>query len=335
MNLQTLETLSWIAGVFAAVLALLATVDQLSAGFRRRRNTEFWQHQIDTAPNETDERTFHMLHRQNVSKIVASSWIPTYRAYFPIAVSIAGLWGAWDIGYRIGALEPANLTWTTGLTAIGDPIVLLFPLLAIPAGINEVLTLVAQRAWVRKDFLAGREVSPPSHLYGSGHVLWTVGGTRGTLGPLIGGIGIWMLVSLMSYTQGFRKAGYDFAAMPVLAPYATLLAPLCLVLGFYFALPVITANRVYLEDLYPPHGLPETERRALLKEAQERQCAEQEHRARRRRRAPWKRKPHWSPLLLGLAFGLMIGVILTMIIGRPYGIALGLSVGLTCGALGH
>lgn len=259
MDLQILESWSWVAAIFGTVLAVLVTIDQLGIRLRRRHSADFWQQQVLTAENEQDKHTFRAIHRRVMSRIVASAWLPVHHVYIPLAFGAAGATIIWIIGYEYGttAFQPESIdlgkfTWAGAFISAS----ILLGTLSIALTFGEIFALAIQRNQVRCNFLSENKIEPPTHRFfdanlGSANVLRGATGMRGVLSPFLLAIGASQIIMSVSYVWGLIARPGD-PSEPIAAIILSISAAFFISIGGSWAFDAVRAESPGHTLLYPP-----------------------------------------------------------------------------------
>lgn len=296
--ISLVETVVTFLTAFTGFLGAAVALNQLTDTTRLRRSVEFWENRIQSSKNDVDQFAFTVLHREDLSKLVAKSWVR-----IPRGLVLRGyLWvfgvamAAW-LGYSLSTSERAE-SLGIGLGS-GE----IFPLSI--AGYFAILSFMAefysswflfrlQRSRARLDYLRGREPLSLRSPYGDMHALQIlIGKSRVVLGMFFLAIATFSAASTVAYIAApGRDASYEWV------PLVTI--PMSFVgflLGSELGIKYIIRRDPDVADFYPIHG--DDERAAEIDKRITKRIEEQK--SRKEKSPRWLRKNRADPPEAGRA----------------------------------
>lgn len=147
VDAQLLNALATIVAVMASVVGIVGAIDQLTAGSRHRRFSQFLQASIqggDVSPAQRD--VLVSLHQETVAKLVARSAVPGWR----LAPELLTWFGSLLVAMVFGQawFLPPSGQWVVPVVALGAGG------FATPS-LRRVIRLMHERRRVADDFVAG------------------------------------------------------------------------------------------------------------------------------------------------------------------------------------
>lgn len=118
------------APFLAALLAIVASVGQLTETARLRRKMEVWRTAAEATPSHYDAKVLWSMHRAGMARLVAIDAVP-FRWTFVAWASLAFFgYGVLDLGRTMGALPVDERNWYGVQEAGFDPALFTLPVLA-------------------------------------------------------------------------------------------------------------------------------------------------------------------------------------------------------------
>lgn len=290
--ISLVETVVTFLTAFTGFLGAAVALNQLTDTTRLRRSVEFWENKIQSSKSDVDQFAFTVLHREDLSKLVAKSWVR-----IPRGLILRGY--LWVFGVAMAAWLGYSLSTSERAESLGVGLGLEELLPMSIAGYFVILSFMTefysswflfrlQRSRARLDYLRGREPLSLRSPYGDMHALQIlIGKSRVLLGMFLLAVATFSAAVTVAYIAApERDASYAWV------PLVT--APISLVgflLGSDLGVKYIIRRDPDVADFYPPHG--NDERAAEIGERISKRIEEQN--SKKQESPRWLRKNQTEP----------------------------------------
>ena len=256
MNTFWLDLASSAVAIAASLAGVLVAVSQLTSTSRLRRDSKFWSEQMQSMDLEQDRAVAQSLCRDATARLIALQAYPARKVFAWVFLALLSVYSVGAAGHAAGTLATGDYTYRTFQEQGLDPAsTILLGVVIFNLALVQVSAVVERRGILAQRYLEGLGLttSPQLDERREDAPVGRRQSCLGFMGVMGFGLGIFLLVAVMSFAIGLPKGD---------APDASTI-PDWLFIPLVVGVPLALAGLSPVLDMFHPERIDWVHPRAL------------------------------------------------------------------------